>query len=92
MQFENETPMPVVNITLENGENAECEVLCIFDMEDYPKKEYIALMPKTYDGSESEVILFEYVEKGEDCAEFLSIEDEEEFNKAVSTFYSWLEE
>ncbi len=92
MQFENETPMPVVNITLENGENAECEVLCIFDMVDYPQKEYIALMPKTYDGSESEVILFEYVEEGEDCAEFLSIEDEEEFNKAVSAFYSWLEE
>lgn len=92
MPFDIEPPMPTINMTLENGDTVECDVLCIFDCAEYPDKEYIALMPRTFDGSESDVFLNEYVEQGENDAELLSIENDEEFDAVTKRFYEWLDE
>ena len=76
----------VVVITLEfdDGEEVECEPLFIFDLEEYPDKEYIALVP--VDETLDDVYLYQYNEIGEDEFEFIDIESDEEFDKVVEEF------
>lgn len=70
-----------VEIYGEDGQIVKCEIYDVIDFED---KTYALLLPVTEDeeDDDSEVIVMEYIEEGED-GYFQNIEDEEEFKKSL---------
>lgn len=68
----------LIELVTEEGKTINCEV---FDLIEYENKTYALLVPADADEQdEEEYILLEYVEEGDECT-FVSIEDEEEFNR-----------
>ena len=73
-----------ITLEFENGEEVECEIMGVFDVED---KEYIALLP---DDGTDDVYLYGYKEISDEEFELVDIEDDDEFDK-VSAVFSELE-
>ena len=73
-----------ITLEFDNGEEIECEIMGIFDVED---KEYIALLP---DDGTDDVYLYGYKEISDEEFELVDIEDDAEFEK-VSAAFSELE-
>ena len=69
-----------ITLEFENGEEVECEIMGIFDVED---KEYIALLP---DDGTDDVYLYGYVEYEDDTFELVDIDDDAEFEKVAAEF------
>ena len=69
-----------ITLQFDGGEDIECEILGIFDVED---KEYIALLP---DDDSEDVYIYRYNELPNDEFELLDIEDDEEFEKVSEEF------
>ena len=69
-----------ITLQFDGGEDIECEILGIFDVED---KEYIALLP---DDDSEDVYIYRYNELPDDEFELLDIEDDEEFEKVSEEF------
>lgn len=69
-----------ITLQFDGGEDIECEILGIFDVED---KEYIALLP---DDDSEDVYIYRYNELPDDEFELLDIEDDEEFEKVSKEF------
>ena len=68
----------VVELVQEDGTVTKCEVYDIFELDE---KSYALLMPlEDENEEESDLIVLEYVEEGEDVY-FQNIDDEDEFNK-----------
>ena len=68
----------LIELVTEEGKTINCEV---FDLIEYENKTYALLVPAdAEEQDEEEYILLEYVEEGDECT-FVSIEDEEEFNR-----------
>lgn len=76
----NKEEKEIITLEFDDGEEIECEIMGVFDANG---KEYIALIPEN--GSE-DVYIYAYKEVGEDEFELIDIEDDEEFEKAVSEF------
>lgn len=81
----------VVTLTLDNNEDVDCEVVCIFPVED---KEYIALLPLDEEGNENSegtvyIYGFAMVDGQPDLA---NIESDEEYETAADAFDAWLDE
>ena len=76
-----------VEISDDDGVTTKCE---IYDVVDFEDKTYALLLPLGDDDEETELIVMEYVENGED-GYFQSIDDEEEFNR-VCDYIESLEE
>lgn len=73
-----------ITLEFEDAENAECEILGVFDVEEI---EYIALLPVDQEESDdAEVFLYRYKEVGEEEFELEDIESEEEFDKVAKVF------
>lgn len=79
-----------VEIYGEDGQIVKCEIYDVIDFED---KTYALLLPVTEDeeDDDSEVIVMEYIEEGED-GYFQNIEDEEEEFKKVCAFIESLDD
>lgn len=75
---DHEEELDIIYLTLEDDTELECEVLGIFEVEDY---EYIALLPL----EEREIYIYRYVEDGNDF-ELINIEDDEEFELVSEAF------
>lgn len=75
-----------VEICDEEGNTTKCE---IYDVVDFEDKTYALLFPieENEEDEESELIVMEYVEEGEDCY-FQNIEDEDEFNRVCEYIQS----
>ena len=70
-----------VEIIADNGEILKCEIYDVIDFED---KTYTLLLPIDEEGEdETEVIVMEYVEEGEE-GYFQNIDDEEEFQRVCA--------
>ncbi len=74
-----ENEQQYVEIFGEDGQIIKCE---IYDIVDYDNKTYAMLLPTTEDKNDedSEVIVMEYVEEGED-GYFKNIDDDAEFQR-----------
>jgi uncharacterized protein YrzB (UPF0473 family) len=73
-----------VTLTLDDGSELECAVLCIFPV---AEKDYIALVPADAEEEEdSEIFLYQFVEHDNDEIELLNIEDDEEFEAVSDAF------
>ncbi|MCL2064249.1 MAG: DUF1292 domain-containing protein [Candidatus Cloacimonetes bacterium] len=74
-----------IELELEDGTIEECEVLEIIEIDG---KSYVALLPM--DGNEYYV--YECRKLDEENIEIVTIEDEEEFTKAINTFEEYFNE
>ncbi len=85
----NEEDVDKMELELDDGTKLTCVVLGIFDIEEYPGKEYIALLPD----NEEEVLLYQYNE-GEDEESFFldNIETDEEFAAVEEAFLEFMDE
>ena len=88
-EFENEqeTEQQYVDVLWEDGTVVKCEIYDVIDFED---KVYALLLPLNEDENDddSEVVVMEYVEEGEDDGYFQNIEDEAEFNRVCEYIQS----
>lgn len=81
-----------VTLTLDDGSEAECSILTIFDVQD---QDYIVLIPLEEDGSENpegEVFIYRYFEDEEGNPSLENIESEEEYEIAADRFDELLDE
>ena len=75
----------IVEIVDEEGNPTKCEV---YDVVEYEGKNYALLLPLDEENNEdTELIVLEYVEEGEECY-FQNIEDEAEFDKVCEYIQS----
>ena len=70
----------IITLEFEDGEDVECEIMGVFDVEG---QDYIALIP--LDESD-DVYIYGYNEIGEDEFELVDIDDDSEFEKVVAEF------
>lgn len=68
----------MVNLTFEDGSTSNYEIIAKFDVDDIT---YVALLPED-DEEDSDVIVYRYVEDGNDV-ELNEITDEDEFNRVA---------
>ncbi len=82
-----------VTLTLEDDTELECMILTTFSADD---NQYIALLPLDEEGQpdeEAEVLLYRYVDHGDDAdPELFNIETDEEYEKAADAFDELLDE
>lgn len=80
-----------VSLTLDDGEEVNCAVICIYAVE---KQEYVALLPLDENGEgneDGEVYLYKYTEEdGQPTID--NIETDEEYEAAAEGFDEWLDE
>ena len=78
-----------VELCDEQGNITKCEV---YDIVDFEEKTYALLLPLEDENEEDpELIVLEYVEEGDE-ASFVSIEDEDEFNRVCDYIESLADE
>ena len=81
--------MNLVELSDEEGNVTSCE---IYDIVEFEGKTYAMLLPVDEESEEEpELIVLEYVEDGEEGS-FVSIEDEEDFNKFCDFIESLMDE
>ena len=86
--MENEE-LNLVELSDEDGNVTSCE---IYDIVDYEGKTYALLLPVDNDSEEDpELIVLEYIEEDEEGT-FVSIEDEDEFNRVCDYIESLADE
>lgn len=79
-----------VTLDLDNNTQVECEVLTIFEVN---KQDYIALLPESEDGEESdEVYIYRYFEDEEGNPSLENIMDDEEYEAVADRFDELLDE
>ena len=84
-----EEEMNLVELSDEEGNVTSCE---IYDIVEFEGKTYAMLLPVEEENEEEpELIVLEYVEDGEEGS-FVSIEDEDEFNRVCDYIESLADE
>lgn len=84
-----EEELNIVELSDEEGNITKCEV---YDIVDFEGKTYAMLMSVEEESEEEpELIVLEYIEEGDECS-FVSIEDEDEFNKVCDYIESLMDE
>lgn len=78
----------LVELSDEEGNITNCEV---YDIVEFEGKTYAMLLPIEETEDDPELIVLEYVEEGDE-ATFVSIEDEDEFNRVCDYIESLAEE
>ena len=82
----------LVTLSLDDGSEAECRILTIFELEG---QNYIVLLPLDEEGNdkeEGEVFLYRYFEDEEGNPSLDNIEDDEELEAAFDRFDELLDE
>lgn len=84
----NPDSLDTMELELDDGTRLTCVVIGIFEIEEYPGKEYIALLP---DDSE-EILLYQYFEQEDQSFILDNIETEEEFAAVEQAFLEFMDE
>ncbi len=94
---EDEEETEFLTIKDENGVERECQILCIYEIEEL-KQDYIALLPldqlegvEEDTDTDAEVFFYRFTENGDDI-EFSTLESDEEFNVVREVFEQIMEE
>ncbi|HJD47851.1 MAG TPA: DUF1292 domain-containing protein [Candidatus Mediterraneibacter norfolkensis] len=86
----NEDETITVTLTLDSGDELECEVLTILEA---GGRKYIALLPTSGPGSEDgQVYLYRLIEHGDEEPDLENITEDAEFDLASDAFNAWMEE
>ena len=81
-----------VTLTLDDGSELLCDIIAIFPVNINNKEQsYIALLP-TDAKPEDEIFLYRFLQHGENDAELLNIEDDDEFDAVSDAFDELLDE
>ena len=93
-EFDNnisEEEIDTVTLTLEDDTDLECMILGIYEA---GGKEYIALLPiaENEDEDDGEVLIYRYIDHGDDDPEIVNIESDEEYDIAADAFDELLDE
>lgn len=88
--YMNEEETLTVTLTLDSGDELECEVLTILEA---GGQKYIALFPTSGQGNEDgQVYLYRLIEHGDEEPDLENITEDAEFNLASDAFNAWMEE
>ena len=80
-----------VTLSLDDGTELECAVLCIFPV---AEKDYIALVAadqEDEDDEDSEIFLYQFIEHDDDEIELLNIEGDDEFEAVSNAFDEYMD-
>ncbi len=78
-----------VTLTLDDGREIDCEILCIYTVDE---QDYIALLPPAGDDfEEGEALIYRFFEENEE-PRIENIESEEEYEIAADAFEEWLDD
>lgn len=76
----------VITLTLDDGTELECAIIAIYPVGD---NQYIALLPMDDDGEiseEAEVLIYRFIDNGDDEPELENIDDDDEYEMAADAF------
>ena len=78
-----------VTLTLDDGREIDCEILCIYTVDE---QDYLALLPPAGDDfEEGEALIYRFFEENEE-PRIENIESEEEYEIAADAFEEWLDD
>jgi len=80
----NDEPV-IIPLELDNGTTVDCHVIAVFD---YEGIDYIALLPE----ETTEILMYRYIELGEDEIQLINIDSEREWERVVEYFDTMLED
>ncbi len=87
---EEETDLGIITLTLDDNSEIDCAILAIFPVAD---KDYIALLPLGEDDDDDEVLLYRFIDKGDDAdPELENIDDDDEYDAVADAFDEILDE
>ena len=78
----------VITLTLDDDTELECSIISIFSVEG-KAQQYIALLPLDEEGEipeESEVLIYRFIDNGDNEPTLENIEDDDEFEMAADAF------
>lgn len=78
----------IITLTLDDDTELECSIISIYSVGDSEQK-YIALLPMNEEGEipeESEVLIYRFIDNGDDDPTLENIEDDDEFEMAADAF------
>lgn len=78
-----------LTLTLDNGEEVECEVLTIYEVDG---RQYIALLPLDDNEEEGDIYLYRFSEDADGEPVLGNIEEDDEYERAAAAFDEWLDE
>ena len=84
----------VITLTLDDDTELECSIISIFSVEG-KEQQYIALLPLDEEGEipeESEVLIYRFIDNGDNEPTLENIEDDDEFEMAADAFDEILDE
>ena len=84
----------IITLTLDDDTELECSILSIYSVEGNDQQ-YIALLPLNDEGEiaeESEVLIYRFIDNGDDEPTLENIDDDDEFEMAADAFDEILDE
>ena len=84
----------IITLTLDDNTELECSILSIYSVEGRDQQ-YIALLPLGEEGEipeESEVLIYRFIDNGDDEPTIENIDDDDEFEMAADAFDELLDE
>ena len=78
----------IITLTLDDNTELECSILSIYSVEGRDQQ-YIALLPLGEEGEipeESEVLIYRFIDNGDDEPTLENIDDDDEFDMAADAF------
>ncbi|MDO4619700.1 MAG: DUF1292 domain-containing protein [Lachnospiraceae bacterium] len=91
IEFE-EDDLGTVTLTLDDDSEVDCLILAIYPV---GEQQYIALLPLNEDGEpddDSDVLIYRYIDNGDEEPEIDNIESDEEYEAAADAFDEILDE
>lgn len=84
----NSDDLDKIDLELDDGTMLSCAVIGIFEIDEYPDSEYIALLPDDSD----DLLLYRYYEQDDGAFELDNIETEEEFAAVEKSLLEFMDE
>ena len=90
LNSEEEMDLGIITLTLDDDSEVDCAILAIFPVNG---KDYIALLPLDEEEDDDEVLIYRFIDKGDDeDPEIENIEDDDEYDAVADAFDELLDE
>lgn len=90
LNSEEEMDLGIITLTLDDNTELDCAILAIFPV---GEKDYIALLPLGEEEDDDEVLIYRFIDKGDDAdPEIENIDDDDEYDAAADAFDEILDE
>ena len=90
LNSEEEMDLGIITLTLDDDSEVDCAILAIIPVNG---KDYIALLPLDEEEDDDEVLIYRFIDKGDDeDPEIENIEDDDEYDAVADAFDELLDE